>query len=99
MLIHSSVKLGPTTSSATSARPMCDPKLRTPGTARSSLLAARGPPRPAPRPGAAGPGPQLLAGGQGGPAPRLQRGARFFHPVHEKVELPEVGQEVLPQKR
>ena len=40
-LIHSSVKLIPTTSSATSARPMCAPKLRTPGTARSSLLARR----------------------------------------------------------
>ena len=39
MLIHNPVKFGPTTSSATSARPMCEPKLRTPGTARSSLLA------------------------------------------------------------
>ena len=32
------MKLGPTTSSATSARPMWAPKLRTPGMARSSLL-------------------------------------------------------------
>ena len=40
MLIHSSVKFGPYTSSATSARPMCDPKFRTPGTARSSRLAS-----------------------------------------------------------
>ena len=39
MLIQSSVKFGPTTSSATSARPMCEPKLRTPSMARSSLLA------------------------------------------------------------
>lgn len=38
MLIQSSAKFGPTTSSATSARPICDPKFRTPGTARSSLL-------------------------------------------------------------
>ena len=37
-LIQSSVKFGPTTSSATSARPMCEPKLRTSGTLRSSLL-------------------------------------------------------------
>jgi len=33
------VKFGPTTSSATSARPMCEPKLFTPLIARSSLLA------------------------------------------------------------
>ena len=43
-LIQSSVKFGPTTSSATSARPMCEPKLRTPGIARSSLLALLGDP-------------------------------------------------------
>ena len=38
MLIHSSLKLGPTTSSADSARPMCEPKWRTPGISNSSWL-------------------------------------------------------------
>jgi hypothetical protein len=38
-LIHSSVKLTPTTSSESSARPMCAPKLRTPGIASRSWLA------------------------------------------------------------